>query len=866
MQTIFLFALYFIFKVSPESYTSGIYMKGSRPTTLPLRKGNQQNTTNARKSGGLSALADPPTAEETAFASMTLVLRELLKNEPSYEDEELLTSSTSAGNVAQWERDDIAAFTLDSRFSPPRRQSGRVSSGSDDSTESSSEGSSPNVVSMAEKLDTTTLMSSRKAASEAHAFITSVITTPSSSSRCAARMYQIVTSLCVYANHNLHLRGSIGEVPQLYYDLCIKGRDAAASVDPPPSIAKNLFGSPTKQASPGPSKPNVSFKAEIEDDNSLRDGTDIMSLLATSNVPKGASDAIMETYYLERLLDDGLPPAVCSSRFEGLAALLQERKGRVVAELMASRGALGAMIKAPHVTGSQMLSLLMMGAHANPKLRVKLYDRFVQEGGIWALLRGRDAKARTIISQEGLHVALDALLLLMDPALDDCDPLLGTGAIPSCDGEPAGSPRGKPSKAPPTPPPSQQAPTPNLRCTAWTTDTDMLASVLSFIVNSVKRVSSESALRVGPTMLKIPHNPFTLPSGVQALWSKTSLLLQYVIAHSATMAAVVVGVMDSVLEQVLCLCVQLFLPPMLTLLKRPEAKDHEESIVEWFSVLAAQVTFVRGDISRGGGAGFASPLQLTTSRKSLLKIQIPASPISPRHGHKTVPITTASPVLTKAAMEGVVPYLAFARAVAMHTRWRDGVVIFFSRCVNAADAIVLQARRRPNVLFGTACDCLLAVGPLVVGKPPIPPASPSIARPVTVLSPSGRRSGSKRGRSPSGPASPTARPSGGAGSEGTPDLNSLTLMPPREDFSAEPCSPKHIKGLKAEDSPHSPVMGIALSPPTPGVSPLPLTSQVPWRERMSLALFGSSWGEPLPPRSPSTPSQPGGGKRRTAPK
>ena len=110
------------------------------------------------------------------------------------------------------------------------------------------------------------------------------------------------------------------------------------------------------------------------------------------------ADALHECYLLEFLLDAALPPAVCSSRYDGLLTAVFEKKRRIISDVVASRSGFARVMSVAPLRG--LCGLANMSAFGDAKLRARLLDKMASEG-IVERLSSEIASAMEVILDVG---------------------------------------------------------------------------------------------------------------------------------------------------------------------------------------------------------------------------------------------------------------------------------------------------------------------------------------------------------------------------------------------------------------------------------------------------------------------------------
>jgi hypothetical protein len=107
-------------------------------------------------------------------------------------------------------------------------------------------------------------------------------------------------------------------------------------------------------------------------------------------------DALRECYLIEFLLDAALPPAVCSSRYDGLLTAVVEKKRRIIGDVVASRSGFAHMMHVAPLRG--LCGLANMSAFGDAKLRARLLDKMASEGVVERLASEISSAMTAILS------------------------------------------------------------------------------------------------------------------------------------------------------------------------------------------------------------------------------------------------------------------------------------------------------------------------------------------------------------------------------------------------------------------------------------------------------------------------------------
>lgn len=252
--------------------------------------------------------------------------------------------------------------------------------------------------------------------------------------RCVALLDEVIQSVLVHANESEPLRSAVRYDRELVAGMCavcllarqLELRTTASS-------EKADFHSPsisTGKASRNSGSDNGRRLRAARPVEPLRDVAEIRDLqdwLQKQHVGAALSKSIADVFALEMLLDSALPPAVCSSRFDGMTALIWECKASLIGEVLSARGFLNAWMK--KATPFHMLRMAIMGLYAPTRSRAKLYDKMVSEG----LLNSLEERIQTAVSSckewqpsteepchqvelNMIHDCLDVLLCITAPA------------------------------------------------------------------------------------------------------------------------------------------------------------------------------------------------------------------------------------------------------------------------------------------------------------------------------------------------------------------------------------------------------------------------------------------------------------------
>ena len=436
---------------------------------------------------------------------------------------------------------------------------------------------------------------------------------------------QIVQSLAVYCNESIHLQQAVAERGNVQM-LCSIG------------LAGRMLEN----------------RGLMPQGRSLDEVARLGKWLEEHGVPPPLRDNITDTFALELLIDACLPPAVCSSRFDGLLSLLCDRKSKLIVEICASRTFLPTLMKGVHM--GSVANLMSMGLHALPKTRAKLYDKMVVEGALRQLKDkiAQVAAIRSALAANDIQIlelarALDILLLITVPNMS---------TIEGSD---------DPSSA------SSSHRARHVRCIAWGTN----AAEVDAICRSLLRI--------------VEYRRAILPPAVK---SKIVDFFSNVMEFSATLFAVVVEVVDDVLDQVFCQCTSDLLPIVASIVASCHATAHSETINNWFGILLTHLP----------------PREHGSRRRLTSCVFSGGAPC----GGATLRPPTPPRRLTRSEELELSEYLSFASQLAQRDPpWKGGTERLFAKLSALAFEIMITHRRRPNLVFGIASSFYDLSKPLV---------------------------------------------------------------------------------------------------------------------------------------------------------
>lgn len=691
--------------------------------------------------------------EKELYGYMTLFLHKLVQHEPNYADDELEgVGPVSSSQITQVERRDMGAFA-DSTFTNNASQlttSGRDNNGSNKPTSPTGRRSkvlsfgdvtedgidvSPTLAEAITNFDASTLDVGRKAAADGIAILLELARESyamrKGSYRCKRRLYQIVQSFAVYANVNVSVRNEVADHVGDLLEICFSWHDADATTPTSP-LSKR-------------SEPRTSGRS-LEEIDALK------TTLQGNNVPISIAHELCECYSLEMLLDVGLPPSVCSSRFEGLMAIMLERRGRVVSTITASKAVLTLLLKAINL--KQLEYVLKLGMCVEPKGRARFYDRLIADGGLGMLIHA--AK-----DPNQLSVALSILLLVTIPSMGD-----GGKVVADSASVPTGTAAGAPKQAT-----KEETKSKVVQCTAWSANPQIVYDLLLSIGNTIKRARLADAT-LEPRMAEVLEN---------------------IVCFSRHMAAVAVSAIASMMEEVMCPFVPMFFPAMIMFLKRKEATEQSEIIHEWLNIIAARIIASlntsapalgapstatrRASVTSTTSAPRSSPVAAAALRNRASSpagkhvggnLESPKSKLnkSTRTG-ATLPIPSGSIVMALA------PYFGFVRALLEETQWRIGIQTLLVKTKVACESVLSQRRGGRHTLGSGAAGHVLRL---------ITPILDAASKPATAIKRA--RSNSVRGGA-NGDASPSAKSPSRTPKAERP-FYSLSTSPKNRDGSASP--------------------------------------------------------------------------------
>ena len=430
---------------------------------------------------------------------------------------------------------------------------------------------------------------------------------------------------------------------------------------------------------------NASFSADplSTPPSAFRRRTEEISILeaylADNNVPAVLAEELCQCYALEMLVDAGMPPAVCSSRYEGVATILWERRGRLVGTIIASKSVLTLLLKAMSV--QQLAFLMRLGLCVEPRGRARFYDRLVSEGGLGLLLRAARDGSR-------LGEVLNVLATITLPCGD------GGGGRVLAEGMDAGGAEGRAGSTPlrrgrseegkspsPSPSPSSSsssssATKTSAKCTAWAANPQTVCELLLVLCAAITK--PKGGVKGGQSH---QNTIVAQQRSDPTLAPRMAEVLENIVCFSRHTAEIAVGVIGGVLAEAETgvaggsgrggpqqrasgppqAWLPMLFPAMVMYVRRKEAAEQAAMIGNWLDTVAAAIVAC----VREAAAGRYSS---APSRRF---------------------------INARALSAAVGPYLGFVRALLEETQWREGIDILLKRAKYACD-VLLSARPRPS--------------------------------------------------------------------------------------------------------------------------------------------------------------------------
>ncbi|RNF10565.1 hypothetical protein TraAM80_01491 [Trypanosoma rangeli] len=538
--------------------------------------------------------------------------------------------------------------------------------------------------------------------------------------------------------------------------------------------------------------------------------------------------ALRECYLLEFLLDAALPPTVCSAKYDGIAAVLHEKKRRLMTEMMSSRTGFGAMTKGLPLRS--LAAFVSMSVFAEPKLRARVLDRMTGEG-LLQTLRSELTQAvadsmRLMTSEDAapssptkLHSPLrstgeDAYFLQSElkrvrgektplTVVQD-SPLRRLGyclEVLGCLTEPNFA---RESTCPTTV-------RGVVRATAWASQLEDVQAICTCLLHL-------SALLEGGT-------PF---SSLRPLQEQVMECVCQISSYSAVLYGVVVETLDDALSERgrgrasgQRDTTAPLLPLLVELLRLKQHADaNSSSVGRWFTWLTECLVPQAFDV----------PL-LTCNRTGNGRLWSRGARRRASTSRRDAPVLARN--LRREEIHSLSPYFRFATRLVLETTWRHGAEPFLARIALLAYNVVLTQARRPNLVFGQASACYDAVAPLLETSYGVLPGESALISSDLFGTPT-RSSGKSPGRSSQLGGKRSRSMSGGATGA---DDEVFVASPSQSPLFLEAYSPSALEAERDRDSD-----GGSRDDGSPSCG---LTAPL-WRQRLSLSVFLASSGACLP--------------------
>ncbi|KAF8301604.1 hypothetical protein TcYC6_0050340 [Trypanosoma cruzi] len=614
-------------------------------------------------------------------------------------------------------------------------------------------------------------------------------------------MGKCVESLLVYANESLSLRTMISSNVTLLRLLCFVCGESR-------KLESSSFGS--------------GWRDIDEELNELVSHWQLFSVSLPLLV------ALQECYLLEFLLDAALPPTVCSSKYDGIALVLHEKKRRLMTEMMSSRTGFGSMTR-----GLPLISLaaiVSMSIFAEPKLRARVLDRMTGEGLLQTI---RDELESTVNNFKRL---LTGESDGQSPRAASCSPSKRSGGFFSFFQPKAKRVRREekmltgmqdsplrrlgscleilqnltaPNLA------QEAAPATTMkgvvRATAWASQIEDVREICTSLLNL-------SSIMAGS------DTPFSF---LRPLQEQVMECVRQIASYSAVLYGVVVETVDSALSEYARErtngqrdSTAPLLPLLVELLcLKQHAEANGECVGRWFTCLTECLVPQAFDVPvlTCNRAGNRYSWSKGVRRKS-------------SNSRRDAPVLARN--LRREEIISLSPYFRFASRLILETKWRDGAEPFLARIALLAYNVLLTQARRPNLIFGQASACYDAVAPLLETPNGVLPGGSSSGTRELCGSPT-RRSG-KTPDSSSSPGRKRCRSvSGGATNTGD---EVFVPSPSQSPLFLEAYS-SFSEAEKGRDSD-----GVSRGEGSPSCA---LTAPS-WRQRLSLSAFLGLFGEAFP--------------------
>lgn len=521
------------------------------------------------------------------------------------------------------------------------------------------------------------------------------------SARCLRLLDGVVQSLLVYANESEPLRSVLqgdSSIVLMLCHICLEARLLEHNV-----------------------QERISSGSDTVRLRSVDEVRELADWLAAQQIGSMISQLLVEVYTLELLLDAALPPSVCTSRYDGVLAVLWERKAQLTSEMLSSRSFTSNFIKKAQVW--QMQRLAVMALYAPLRTRSKLFEKFATDGFLISLRNVIHNGVETLCGlsklsalcfediRETVSLLSDALdLWLCITAVEGSQqPTSSTTTLGTTD----------PGRARSS---SRVSGLGAAKSAVWTQHVEILQCVANDLCKLINVTWSgspggRSASDVSRAERQQQSWPplRNLTNVSPALIEKANELLVQMLSGNETLLEVVVCALDALFDQVSCHAVPLLLPVVLRIAANPSVADGSGTlrsgepianiVSEWFST----------------GLMYDYVPWLFVQRKpwSLGRI------LSSLHWNGALPACqnwALTRHISRREMLAVLPFLTFAKRLLLETSWRSGATLFFKKTWLVCKSIVQQRDQRSwqhsrlrggCVAYGLASECLSALQPLI---------------------------------------------------------------------------------------------------------------------------------------------------------
>lgn len=429
--------------------------------------------------------------------------------------------------------------------------------------------------------------------------------------------------------------------------------------------------------------------------------------------------ALQECYLLEFLLDAALPPAVCSTKYEGMVTALYQKKGKLVTDIFSGRQGLDALL---HELPLRALSALVsMVSFVEPRMRARVLDRMVEAGLISSIREGihrvTTGGAHLPVQTQGEYgtpswswedikrgdSATVGFSVDTEPSsflLDHCLSILQWVTAPDLTEGPGAATSSKAM----------------VRCTAWVSHLeDIRVICLSLLQFSARLTDKRDVCRL------------------RSEWGQVVACVQQIASFDSGAYSVVVGVLSGVLgkccrggfDEGNMLCAAPLLPVIAELFKLKEyAESNMACMSQWFTWLENSLPPQIFDVPA-----------TAQSRDEVIGTKT-SSPILER-GEKVVKQewneVEISRKLRRDEVASLSAYFDFATRLVAEAPWCGEEEHFLGRIVLLARSVMSIYSRRPNLVFGQASACYSAVTSRVNTPMALSP-SPSLGIPHSLCS------------------------------------------------------------------------------------------------------------------------------------